>query len=322
MSWIHVCRPGLLTTVQDHGRWGFQGSGVPVAGPMDDYAFRLANLLVGNDERAAGLEVTLVGPEIEFEGEAVFAVAGAEFTLTLDDASVRAHAPCRAGKGARLRFGARRRGARAYLALAGGLDVPVVLGSRATHVLSGMGGVDGRPLAAGDRLPLAPPAPDGGRLGHRLASPPPMPDGGARVRVVWGPHTERFDVRSQMALQAGRYIITADSNRMGYRLEGPELTHAGGADLISEAMPIGGLQVPASGQPILLMADRQTTGGYPILGTVITADLPVVGQLAPGDWLEFEACDLPEAMGALIARERSLLRLAPDRAHPGTEAAP
>jgi biotin-dependent carboxylase-like uncharacterized protein len=312
MSWIHILSPGLLTTVQDCGRWGFQNNGVSVAGPMDEYAYRLANILVGNNKNAAGLEVTLVGPEIEFEDEIVFAVTGAEFDLALNDSSVPMNVTCRADRGSRLEFGERRSGARAYLAVGGGVDVPVVLGSRSTHLLSGMGGLNGRQLKAGDRLHLAefmPATIDMRRCKNEVIS---VPKGGGRVRVSWGPHADRFDPCSKLTLQEGRYTITVDSNRMGYRLDGPSLTHTDGADLISEATPIGALQVPASGQPILLMADRQTTGGYPIIGTVIAADLPIVGQLLPGDWLEFEECDLQEAVGALIVRERSLLSLVSD----------
>lgn len=307
MSWIHVISPGLFTTIQDCGRWGFQDNGVSVAGPMDEYAYRLANILVGNNRNSAGLEVTLVGPEIEFEDETVFAVTGAEFDLVLDDSRVPMNVACRADRGSRLGFGERRSGARAYLAVGGGVDVPVVLGSRSTHLLSGMGGLNGRQLKSGDRLHLSEFTPVTVDIRHCKNKIISVPKDGGRVRVSWGPHAGRFDPRSKLTLQEERYTITVDSNRMGYRLDGPGLTHTDGADLISEATPMGALQIPASGQPILLMADRQTTGGYPIIGTVITADLPIVGQLLPGDWLEFEECDLQEAVEALIVRERSLI---------------
>lgn len=302
----------MLTTVQDLGRWGFQSQGVPVAGPMDPFAHRVANALVGNDVRDATLEVTLVGPEIGFDAPTTFAVAGGEFDLFLDGEPAPTHRACRVGAGGRLRFGDRRSGARAYLAIAGGLDVPLVLGSHATHVLSRMGGLQGRPLARGDRIAF-------GRDGLDRAVPsriprlPELPRAGACMRVMWGPHADRFTGAARTALGSGRYRITPESNRMGYRLEGPVLSHAGSADLISEATPLGGLQVPASGQPILLMADRQTSGGYPMLATVITADLRLAGQLAPGDWIAFRPCDLAEAVRALITQERSLMSLAEGR---------
>jgi biotin-dependent carboxylase-like uncharacterized protein len=299
---LTVLRPGLLTTVQDLGRWGWQGHGVPVAGPMDAYSHRLANRLVGNPHAAAALEVTLVGPEIQGDAQMVCAVAGASFFLTVDDRPVDMHRPFTLQAGSRLKFGERLGGARATLAVAGGFALSPVFGSCATSVVGAMGPVP-RPLAAGDRLVVghASPAPAG-------ATPRPlrMPDGGARVRVLVGPHDGLFTAAALDRLLSSRYHITPQSNRMGYRLEGPPLAHAGPADILSDATPMGSLQVPAAGQPILLMADRQTTGGYPKIATVISADLPVVGQLAPGDWIEFASCARREAVDALRRREARL----------------
>src|SRR5580765_831205 len=157
MASVTIVRPGLLTTIQDRGRWGWQASGVPVAGPMDPRAHRLANALVGNTRDAATFEVTLLGPELEFDDDRAVAVAGAEFALTLDGCSVETHAVFFVGRGSRLKFGQRSRGARAYLAIGGGLAVPPVFGSRATHLVSAMGGFEGRALAASDRIPLGDP---------------------------------------------------------------------------------------------------------------------------------------------------------------------
>lgn len=304
---IRIVRPGMLTTVQDAGRWGFQHMGVPVAGPMDRVSHRLANRLVGNPESIAALEVTLIGPEIEFEAETVFAVSGAEFRLALDEADVPMNAAHRARRGSRLKFGDRQRGARAYLAFAGGLDVPPLLGSRSTHVPSRMGGLSGRALAGRDRLSV-------GRVPTRrgVASRPwpptfVLPDGGARVRAMLGPQDDRFTEAALATLRNARYVITPQSDRMGYRLEGPPLSRAARAEPLSDSTPVGTLQVPGSGQPILLMADCQTTGGYPKIATVITADLPLAGQLAPADWIEFEMCDRRTAVAALIAQERALM---------------
>jgi antagonist of KipI len=305
---LRVIRPGMLTTVQDAGRWGFQARGVPVAGPMDPCSHRVANALVGNGRDAATLEVTLVGPEIEFVGECVIAVAGAEFDLALDGRSVQTHAPFVAPAGAHLKFGARVRGARAYLAVAGGIATPPVLGSRATHVISAMGGHHGRPLRAGDELPLFP-SRRAQVTGSPMAPIASMPERDACVRVLEGPQREYFSSDALDALQSAPYTIRQDSDRMGFRLQGPRLVHARGADIISDATPLGVLQVPASGQPILLMADRQTTGGYPKIATVIAADIPIAGQLGPGDSLRFAVCTPQQALAALIAQERALMPL-------------
>lgn len=304
MASLTVVRPGMLTTVQDLGRWGHQHNGVPVAGPMDTYSHRLANHLVGNPQDAAALEVTLVGPEVVSDGEVLCAVAGAEFALTVDGRPAPMHAPFALSHRARLRFGPLSRGARATLAVRGGINVAATFGSRATSIISRMGPFDGRALVAGDVLPV------GEVQGRpRLVLPPPvlpLPSGGARLRVIPGPHDGMFTHAALETLFAGRYIVTPQSNRTGYRLDGPPLTHAGSADILSEAMPLGSIQVPSSGQPILLMADRGTTGGYPKIGTVITADMPLAGQLAPGDWVEFAACTRDTALDALREQEARL----------------
>jgi antagonist of KipI len=294
---ITILRPGMLTTVQDLGRWGLQGLGIPVAGPMDAYSHRYANGLVGNDETAAALEITLIGPELEVEGAVACAVSGARFDLTVDGVSVPLDAPFDIPARSRIRFGARRSGARATLAVRGGFDVPAVYGSRATSIISRIGPFGGRALRAGDVLPVGR-EPRRARASRRPVCLP-MPQGGARLRVIEGPHADMFDASALRTLCGARFVLTSSSNRMGYRLDGPPLRHAGGADILSDATPIGSLQVPASGQPILLMADRQTTGGYPKIATVITADLPLAGQLAPGDWIEFRLTTRSEAVAAL-----------------------
>lgn len=299
-----VVRPGMLTTVQDLGRWGRQDRGVPVAGPMDAYSHRLANVLLGNPDDAAALEITLIGPELEADEEVVCVATGAHFDATVNGQATDVSRPFVVPAGQRVRFGARHAGARATLAVRGGVSVPTIFGSRATSVVSRMGPFGGRPLLAGDVLPVGRQT-IGGRLsiGRALS----MPDGGARIRVMRGPHDAMFTSAALSTLFASRFTVSAQSNRMGYRLEGPSLRHASGADILSDATPIGSLQVPASGQPILLMADRQTTGGYPKIGTVITADVPVVGQLAPGDWIAFIECTRAEALAALREQEAALL---------------
>ena len=302
MSALTIVRPGMLTTVQDLGRWGYQHLGVPVAGPMDWYSHRVANRLVGNPDDAAGLEVTLLGPEVATNADVVCAVAGAAFELACENRAIPMNMPFVLRRGERLRFRSRSVGARATLAVAGGIDTEVLLGSRATSLTSRMGPFGGRALAAGDVLPL-------GTLA-RLERPAPrllaMPRGGARIRVLMGPHDTRFTADARQALVSSRYTVSLESNRMGYRLDGAVLAQVDSTDMLSDATPLGSLQVPPSGLPILLMADRQTTGGYPKIATVITADLPVAGQLAPGDWIEFVACTRTAAIDALRGRMRAL----------------
>ncbi len=304
---IVVLSPGMLTTVQDLGRWGYQDRGVPVSGPMDGVAHRLANACVGNAEHAATLEVTLLGPELRFDEDATFAIVGGDLGATLDQAVVKTCTPLHAHAGATLRFKGRQSGARAYLAVHGGIDVPPILGSRATHVLSAMGGYRGRPLAAGDRLPLA--AHSSGAASRRSFPRRPLPEGGARLRVLPGPQDEFFDESALEQLQQTRFLVSSQSNRMAYRLTGGAISRTGDREMISDATFFGGIQVPPSGEPILLMADRQTSGGYPQIATVITADLPTAGQLAPGDWIEFSVCTRREALAALIAQEGQMLAI-------------
>ncbi len=305
---LEVVRPGLLTSVQDLGRYGHQALGVPVAGPMDTFSHRLANLLVGNDAGAATLEVTLIGPEILIDAETTVAIVGAVFDVTCEGRPVPLGESFAVRRGQRLKFGRLIQGARAYVGVAGGVLTASVLGSRATHLVSGMGGVDGRALMPGDRVPvLACPVP---RL-PRKAAGLTLPTGHrARLRVVPGPQDDWFHAGALKTVAGVSFRISPRSNRMGYRLEGPPLERLREGELISEPVGMGAIQVPGAGEPILLMADRQTAGGYPKIGHVISADLPTAGQLAPGDFIEFILCSRQEAVAALIARERQLLRYA------------
>ena len=305
---IRVIRAGLQTTVQDLGRWGYQAVGVPVAGPMDPFSHRLANLLVDNAIDAATLEITLIGPELEFEAPSRIAVCGAEFDITAAGYPVPTGTSVDVAQGTRLQFGRRRAGARAYLAIAGGVQTPPVLQSRATHVVSAMGGLEGRALVAGDRIPIVPTAL---AVKVRRASGLTLPARGrALLRLLPGAQAAWFDATALRTLTSVSFRVSPRSNRMGYRLEGPPLARNRSEEPISEPLAFGAVQVPAAGEPILLMADRQTAGGYPKIASVIAADLPIAGQLAPGDFVEFAFCTRQEAAGALIARERPLLRVA------------
>lgn len=304
---ITVLRPGLFTTIQDIGRWGHQVSGVPVSGPMDRLSHRVANALVGNEPTAALLEATLAGPEIRIENGAVIAVTGADLGARLDAEDIPLHRPIKCRPGAVLRFGERRSGARAYIAFSGGITVSPMLGSRATHTYSGLGGLDGRTIVAGDRLPLG----DERTLStwRVISTPVKSATGGVRVRVMPGPQLDYFPPEAIEVLQRTRFTVTSQSDRMGYRLTGATIPRVEDREMISDATFAGALQVPPSGDPILLMSDRQTSGGYPQIATVITADLPMAGQLAPGDWIEFEICTRHQAMSALIAQEGAILAL-------------
>ena len=298
---LSIVRPGMFTTVQDLGRWGFQSRGVPVSGALDWYSHRLANRLLGNDPNMATLEVTLMGPRICFKSDTTFAVTGAEFHLTLDDRPIEMNQPVEAGSGAILQFGGRVRGARAYVAVAGGIDVPPVLGSRSTHALTAMGGHEGRALRTGDALQI-------GATGKWQAvntrtvktGSDPLFTTHVRLRVIPG------DERLATHITGQPFRVSPQSDRMGYRLEGQPIADAPTGELISTAVPTGAVQVPPTGQPILLMNDHATTGGYAIAGTVITADLPLAGQLAPGDSVAFEICSINAARAALREREATL----------------
>ena len=301
---LTVLSPGLFTTVQDSGRWGHQSEGVPVSGAMDWFSHRRANALVGNRPDAASLEATLLGPELRVEHSATIAVAGANLTATIDGAPVAMERPTSCSAGSVLRFGQRHSGARAYVAFDGGIDVPDVLGSKSTHVRSGLGGCNGRALRAGDRISLGAAEPP--RVFRHTSSNEIDVRGGARLRVLLGPQDELFSPEAIRTLLQSRFTISTASDRMGYRLSGERVTRSDGGEMISDATFLGAVQIPPSGEPILLLVDRQTVGGYPQIATVITADVPLAGQLAPGDWIEFEQCSRVEAIAALEAREAAV----------------
>ncbi len=291
-----VRRAGLLTTVQDLGRTGHRAAGVPLGGAMDPFALRVANLLVGNPENTPALECTLAGPELVFERDALVAVCGADFgTLPpWQPAWVRAGEP--------LKLPHARSGCRAYVAVAGGLHIPPVLGSAGTFLRAGFGGWKGRALRDGDILPA-------GEAQRRLTGswradprilPAYSPD--AEVRVVSGAHADQFGPE----FFSSEFTVTPQSDRMGLRLAGPKLPRGTEDGIPSAPVAPGTVQVPPDGQPIVLMADAQTIGGYPQLAHVITADLPVVAQLRPGDRVRFRMVPLDEAHALLLARERAL----------------
>ena len=305
---VEILEPGMLTTVQDLGRMGHQRLGIPVSGAMDLFALRAGNALVGNEPSAACLEITMIGPRIGFHGPAVVALTGADLRPRIDGVEVPSWETLVLREGSVLDFAGRRWGARAYLAIAGGIAVPPWLGSRSTYTMAKVGGLEGRPLQAGDRLPVGQ-AISPMRVAEGTNIPFDMRPGYTdepTIRVIWGPHADRFTDGGKDALVSGTYSITQTSNRMGYRLEGPQIEHTRGPDLISCGIPLGGIQVPGSGQPIVLMADHQTAGGYTMIATVIQADIPLIAQCLPGDSLSFRAVGLEEAVDALRRQRQNV----------------
>jgi antagonist of KipI len=320
---IRVERAGLLTTVQDLGRNGWQRYGVVVGGAMDSAALRIANMLVGNAETVAGLEVTLLGPTLVFERAHLFALAGADLSALLDYEPVAPGRPCAAAAGSVLTFTGARIGCRAYLAIAGGIDVPVVLGSRSTDVRARIGGCNGRAVAAGDVLPVGEPALSAEVLLRALLAQPrhvakwgagpsllTRASGECVVRVLRGLEFNLFTEAHRTALFTASFQVSGQCDRMGYRLLGPRLTLDPPRELLSAPIAVGTIQVPPGGDAIVLMADRQSVGGYPRIAQVITVDLAVLAQAGPGTYVRFREATLAEAQSLYLERERHLRQLA------------
>lgn len=304
---IEVLAGGTQTTIQDLGRFGYRASGVPMAGPMDRFALAAANRLVANDLGAAGLETLFGGLALQFDREAVIAVTGGDLGAMVDDQPLPMWTPVAVQPRAIVRFRGRIMGARAYLAVAGAIEGDTVLGSASTYLPGGWGGFQGRSLQRGDTLvvgPAATPVSPGRWLPpeHRPAySPFPT------LRCVPGPHAPLFTEVAAAFYGDRSYRMTPAVDRMGYRLEGPSVMPSQNVNLPSLGVIPGVIQVPPHGQPILLMADAQTTGGYPIIATVIGADLPLAAQLLPGDQMLFRLVSVAEAIAALRLQHRALL---------------
>jgi antagonist of KipI len=298
---LRILRPGILMTVQDEGRHGYQHVGLCPGGAMDAVSLALANALVGNAVGDAAVEITVLGPDVEFGADTLVALCGAEF-----EASIPLNRPVLAEAGKLVHIGRSLRGARGYLAVAGGLHMEPVLGSRSTYLPGRFGGHEGRTLRRGDAIPLAANVAalslerfeklkgKNGRSVRWWAPPLTTPDREPIVlHVIEGEHYSRFDAAAQRAFLDTIWSISADSNRMGFRLGGSPLARpANDNEILSGPTCLGSVQVPASGQPIVLMADHQTTGGYPRIAEVAYADVPRLAQLAPGGRLHFARCSL------------------------------
>jgi antagonist of KipI len=309
VSALFVVEPGLLTTVQDLGRFGHQRVGVPPSGPMDRAAFVVANRLVGNPAGAAALECTIRGPRLEVRQTAVVAVTGAPMSFTVNGDEAPSWTAIHVRPGDSLGFQMASAGCRAYLAVAGGLDVPLALGSRATYLRGRLGGLGGRALQKGDALPVGPPTPGTAGEGRMVpAALRPAYPAERECRVILGPQDDRFTADGIRAFLEDPYDVTPQADRMGYRLKGPAIAHADGHDIVSDGIPLGGIQVPGEAQPIVLLVDRQTTGGYTKIATVIGVDIGAISQTRPGQRVRFRRVTLEEAHAALRAEAAWLAR--------------
>jgi len=310
MDALEVIQPGAFTTVQDLGRYGYQKYGVSPSGAMDRFALRVANLLAGNEEGEAAIEATLLGPRLRALAELRVAFTGADLSPAVDGRPVAMWRAVRVARGSVLSFGAPRSGCRAYLAIGGGIDFPVVMGSRSIHVRSGLGG-DGRALAGGDVIKIKDPGDRGEKSEFPVLPAEFIPVYGRQeeVRVLLGPQADSFTRKGIETFLSSSYEITPQADRMGYRLKGPKVEHRSGADILTDGTPPGSIQVPGDGQPIILLADGQTTGGYAKIAVVASVDLDLLGQARPGDKVRFRRILLPEAHRLIREMEKRMERI-------------
>ncbi|SMC52467.1 biotin-dependent carboxyltransferase family protein [Sporomusa malonica] len=322
---ITVLRPGLLTTIQDLGRYGYQKYGVIVSGAMDSYSLRAANLLVGNAEGEAVLEITLIGPTLKLEADTLMSITGGDLSPTVDDKPVPLWRPVYIQKGSVLKFGRCKSGCRAYLSVAGGYGISEVMGSKSTYLRAGIGGFQGRPLQSGDVLETNPPQAASLQVIRHLTKQADcgpvistswyagqahiLPDTEPVVRVLRGGQFDKFTDESKAKLWDSVFQVTSQSDRMGYRLSGAALMLEKPLEMVSEAVALGTIQVPPDGNPIVLMADRQTTGGYPKIGQVALVDISKVAQIKPGGKVRFEEITVSEAGKLHLEREQSIKKL-------------
>jgi antagonist of KipI len=307
---IEVKKPGLLTTVQDLGRYGFQKLGMVVGGAMDPFSLMVGNLLVGNDERAAGLEITMIGPELTFMADSVICITGGDLQPYLNLEPIPMWKAVPVSKHSVLTFGRAVSGCRAYLTIRGGIEVPAVMGSRSTYLRAQLGGYLGRALMKGDILCTSAgcKTPKNAGIGRRL-NPKYIPkyQNEITLRVIMGPQAHYFSDSAINTFLTSTFTVTSQADRMGLRLTGPLITSKGKTEMISDPIPMGAIQIPQSGEPIILLADRQTTGGYPKIGVVISADIPKVAQAKPGDTIRFSSITLDESHD-LLKRQEAIIR--------------
>lgn len=303
---ITVLNPGLLSTIQDQGRVGYQQFGVSVSGAMDPRRAALANILAGNPQGAGVIEFTFMPPQLQFNTDCIFVLTGGDFGVTLDGVPLPNDMALFARSGQILKGGMAKTGCRGYFAVSGGFNLPAVMGSQSTLSKAKIGGLDGRPLQKGDVLPLTAPLT---AIVHaeKRSHPDPVPSSPlTHLRVVLGPQENYFTAAGLTDFLSETFTVTPQSDRMGYRLEGKAVAHKEGGDIISDGIAFGAIQVPSDGKPIMMMADRQTTGGYTKIATVISADFHLLGQLKPGDLVQFSAVPIQVAQ-ELLLREKKVL---------------
>lgn len=314
---ITILSPGLLTTVQDFGRIGYQQFGVPVSGVVDPRAMSIANILVDNPEDEAVLECTMLGPQIRFNAPNAIAITGGDLGPTIDNQPIPNYAAIRVEAGQVLRFAGLRSGCRAYIAFAGGLDIAPVMGSRSTYMKAKIGGVEGRKLQKDDVIKFRKPNPDLRGLNIRHISPEFVPRLEYKLRVVLGPQDDMFTEHGIETFLSESYVVTPEFDRMGCRLDGEIIEHKGeSGDIISDGIAFGAIQVPTAGKPIIMLSDRQTTGGYTKIANVISADFRILAQLKAGDRVRFAQVSVAAAQDALLTQRAALktLRTAVSRA--------
>ena len=297
---IKFANGGFITTIQDMGRTGYQEFGVPAAGVMDTLSFRKANILVGNDENEAALEVTLMGPMFTFTSDNIIAVTGGDLGAKINGKDIPMYQAILAKKGDTMSFMGIKSGSRAYVAFAGGLDIPVVMGSKSTHMKSNLGGFEGRKLGPGDEIEFTAPKTTLPNMSRRVLPADDFSKASCELRVILGPQDDCFTEKGIQTFLSSTYTLTNEADRMGLRFEGEKIEHKNGGDIITDGISFGAVQVPSHGQPIVMMADHQTTGGYTKIAGVISVDLPKAAQLKPGCKVTFRAVTVEEAQDALI----------------------
>lgn len=323
---IEVLRPGLLTSIQDLGRYGYQKHGVIVSGSMDSYSLRLANLLVGNDEGEAALEITLIGPSLRIKQDILMAITGGDLSPIVDGVAIPMWRPVYLKQGSILKFGECKAGCRSYLSIAGGYKIPEVLGSSSTYLRANLGGFQGRALKKGDVLQSKSPQEQSLKILQQLAKQSslasfvsttwfvgrghiPQDSQHITVRMMRGRQFDQFTAESIEQLLHASFRVTSQSDRMGYRLSGSPLKLVNPREMISEAIALGTVQVPPDGNPIILLADRQTAGGYPKIAQIATVDISTVSQSKPGTNIWFQEISLAEAERLYLAREAAVKKL-------------
>jgi biotin-dependent carboxylase-like uncharacterized protein len=308
MGEIKIINHGMLTLIQDAGRYGYQQFGVPVSGVMDSFSHRVGNILVGNDENEAVIEVTMLGPQIEFQEDSVIAITGGDLSPSINGKSVEMWRSMYVKFGDVLSFGAMKKGCRSYIAFAGGIDAPLVMGSKSTYVKASIGGHKGRPLKGGDVIQIGKTKEVLSKLKDRYIPKKFIPEyiNDFDVRVVLGPQEDYFTSKGMETFLSNKYVVTNECDRMGFRLDGEAIEHIGGGDIISDGISFGAIQIPGHGKPIIMMADRQTTGGYTKIGNIIWIDLCKVAQAKPGDKIGFKEITVEQAHEELENMERTI----------------